>query len=109
NSGQLMSLSNSSINGVTESASYTYDLQRRLVTSNQSTNSTSAQRRFVYDRWGNRTSVYDATSGGNQIQSVSLVQSSSIPNNQIASVTQGGSTYTYSYDANGNLRINPPF
>ena len=103
-----MSLS-STINGVTESASFTYDLQRRLVTSNQSTNSTSAQRRFVYDRWGNRTGVYDATSGGSLIQSVSLVQSSSILNNQIASVTQGGTTYTYTYDANGNLLLYTPF
>ena len=58
NSGQLMSLSGS-IGGQTESASYSYDNLGRLLTSNQITNSTSAQRRFVYDRFGNRTAVYD--------------------------------------------------
>jgi YD repeat-containing protein len=53
----------STINSTTESASYTYDNVGRLLTSNQTSNSTSAQRRFAYDRFGNRTSVYDATSG----------------------------------------------
>ncbi|MEW6131237.1 MAG: RHS repeat-associated core domain-containing protein, partial [Acidobacteriota bacterium] len=103
NSGQLMSISGS-INGTTESASYTYDNLGRLVTSNQTTNSVSAQRRFVYDRWGNRASVYDATSGGNQIQSIALQQSGSVPTNQISSVTtNGGSPVSYTYDANGNV------
>ncbi|MEW6131531.1 MAG: RHS repeat-associated core domain-containing protein, partial [Acidobacteriota bacterium] len=97
----LMSISGS-INSTTESAAYTYDNLGRLVTSNQTTNSVSAQRRFVYDRWGNRTSVYDATSGGNQIQSISLTQSGGAPNNRITSVTSG-STVNYSYDANGNV------
>ncbi len=79
-----------SINSVTESASFTYDLQRRLVTSaNQANGSGSVDRQYSYDRWGNRTSVYDKISGGNLIQSINLVQSSSIPNNQIASVTEG--------------------
>jgi len=64
------------------------DLQRRLVTSAQSSNGSTGDRQFVYDRWGNRTAVYDKTSGGSLIQSVSLVQSSSIPTNQIASITE---------------------
>ena len=101
NAGQLMSVSGS-IGGQTESAAYTYDNVGRLVTSNQTSNGVSAQRRFVYDRWGNRTEVYDATSGGSQIQSVSLEQSGGIPTNRITSVTEG-STLNYSYDAAGNV------
>jgi YD repeat-containing protein len=69
NGGQLMSLS-VTIGGQTESAAFTYDLLNRLVTSNQTTNSTTAQRRFVYDRFGNRTAVYDATTGGNQFHAM---------------------------------------
>jgi RHS repeat-associated protein len=101
NAGQLMSVSGS-IGGQAESAAYTYDLLGRLVTSNQTTNSVSAQRRFEYDRWGNRTAVYDATSGGTQIQSIALEQSGGAPTNRITSVTQG-STVNYTYDAAGNV------
>src|SRR5688572_24405469 len=57
-----------------------------LLTSNQTSNGASAQRRFVYDRWGNRTTVYDATSGGNPIQTLTLEQASSIPTNRLQSV-----------------------
>jgi RHS repeat-associated protein len=101
NAGQLMSVSGT-INSTTESASYTYDNYKRLVTSNQSSNGSSAQRRFVHDRWANRTGVWDATSGGNQIQSIALQGSGGIPTNQIASVT-AGSTLNYSHDAAGNV------
>ncbi len=100
-SGQLMSITGS-INSINESAAYTYDLPGRLVTSNQTSNSTSAQRRFAYDRWGNRTGVWDAVSGGNQIQSATLQQSGGAPTNRIASVT-AGSMVNYTYDAAGNV------
>jgi RHS repeat-associated protein len=102
NAGQLMSVSGT-IGGSTDSAAYRYDNLGRLVSSNQTSNATSAQRRFAYDRWGNRSGVWDATSGGNQIQSVALQQSGGAPTNQIASVTVGKSTQNYVYDANGNL------
>jgi RHS repeat-associated protein len=106
NPGQLLSVSGT-INGATESASYTYDNLGRLLTSSQTSNSTSAQRRFAYDRWGNRTGVWDATSGGTQIQSVSLQSVSfpstgSAPTNHITSVTNSGSTVSYTYDSVGN-------
>ena len=101
NAGQLMSISGT-IGGVTESAAYTYDDLGRLVTSNQTSNTSSAQRRFAYDRWGNRTGMWDAASGGNQIQSITLQQSGGAPTNRIASVTSG-STVNYSYDAAGNV------
>jgi RHS repeat-associated protein len=102
NSHQLVSLSGT-INGTTESASYTYDLQHRLVTSAQSSNGVSAQRRFAYDRWGNRTGEWDAVSGGSQIQSVTLQQSGGAPTNRITSVTNSGATANYTYDAAGNV------
>jgi RHS repeat-associated protein len=101
-SGQLMSITGT-INGATESASYTYDDLGRLVTSNQTSNGSSAQRRFQYDRWGNRTSVYDAIIGGNQIQSVTLQQSGGAPTNQLTSVTNSGKTFNYTYDNAGNV------
>jgi RHS repeat-associated protein len=102
NARQLMSISGT-INSTTESASYTYDNYFRLVTSNQTSNSSSAQRRFAYDRWGNRTGVWNATSGGTQIQSISYPTAGSAPTNRISSVTNNGSTVNYSYDAAGNV------
>ncbi len=101
NAGQLMSISGT-INSMTESAAYTYDNLGRLVTSNQTSNGSSAQRRFGYDRWANRTGVWDAVSGGAQIQSIALQQSGGAPTNRIASVTSG-STLNYVYDAAGNV------
>jgi hypothetical protein len=44
------------------------------------------QRRFAYDRWGNRTGMWDATSGGNQLQSISIAMSNGVANNRIDSV-----------------------
>src|SRR5947209_18626514 len=94
----------STINGTTESASYTYDNYGRLATSNQTSNGVTAQRRFAYDRFGNRTGVWDATSNGTQIQSVSLQtvtfpNTGSAPTNGISAVN--GTSYLY--DANGNV------
>jgi hypothetical protein len=47
--------------------------------------------------------VWDAMSGGNQIQSVTLEQSGGAPTNRIASVTNNGVTVNYAYDAAGNV------
>jgi RHS repeat-associated protein len=102
NTHQLISLTGT-INGTTESASYTYDLAHRLITSAQSSNGASAQRRFAYDRWGNRTAEWDAVSGGSQIQSITLQQSGGAPTNRITSVTNSGVTANYTYDAAGNV------
>jgi YD repeat-containing protein len=76
NAGQFMAVNNSSqILGSPETAAYTYDLNDRLATSSETTNATTYDRQFSYDAWGNRTSEYDAVSGGTQIQSLTLVQS----------------------------------
>jgi RHS repeat-associated protein len=97
NTHQMISLSGT-INGTTESATYTYDLQKRLVTSSQTSNGSSAQRRFSYDRWGNRTGMWDAVSSGNQLQNIVIDGA-----NHIWSVNSSTSDPNYYYDAGGNL------
>ena len=102
NAGQLVSVTGS-IAGQTESASYSYDLLARLNTSSQTTNGVSAQRRFVYDRWGNRTGVWDAVTGGNEIQSITIKQSGGAPTNRIQTLTNNGVTVNYDHDSNCNV------
>jgi YD repeat-containing protein len=104
NAGQLMKVVNqggtqSQINGLAESASYTYDNVGRLVTSDQISQGANAQRRFAYDRWGNRTGVWNAVTGGTQIQTVALDAPGGIPTNRIQSVN----SVNHSYDSAGNL------
>lgn len=110
NSGQLMAIVNnpstqpSKINGQTRTQTFTYDDLGRLATA---TGWSAWQRRFAYDRWGNRTGVWDATTGGNQIQSIVLQQETGapagVPSNRLTSVTNSGVTSTQTYDASGNL------
>ncbi len=106
NTHQMVSLTGT-INGTAESVSYSYDLQKRLVTSDQTTNGSSAQRLFSYDRWGNRTAVYDGLPGGKTpptlIQSVQLEQSGGAPTNRITAVTNNGTPSNYVFDAAGNV------
>ena len=47
--------------------------------------------------------MWDAVSGGTQIQSVVLQQSGGAPTNRLTSVTTSGVTANYSYDAAGNV------
>ena len=110
NSGQLMAITNnpssqpSTINGQTRNQAFTYDDLGRLVTA---TGWSTWQRRFAYDRWGNRTGVWDATSGGTQIQSVTLQQQpgapAGVPSNRATTITNSGIALTQTYDAAGNL------
>jgi len=103
NSGQLMSITGT-INGQSRAQSFTYDDVGRLVTA---TGWGAWQRRFEYDRWGNRTGVWDATVGGTQIQSIALQQQAGsspvAPSNRMQTVTQAASVLTQQYDAAGNL------
>src|SRR6185503_10596612 len=110
NSGQLMAIGNnpsgqpSTINGQNRTQSFSYDDLGRLVTA---TGWSAWQRRFDYDRWGNRTGVWDATSGGNQIQSAVLEHQpgapAGVPSNRLTSVTNLGTTLPQTYDPSGNV------
>ncbi|MBO0798681.1 MAG: RHS repeat-associated core domain-containing protein, partial [Blastocatellia bacterium] len=97
NSGQLVSVSGT-INGQNRNQSFTYDNVGRLVTA---TGWGSWARRFDYDRYGNRTAVWDAVSGGNQLQNTALEQVAGITTNRIASVNDKA----FSYDASGNTTV----
>src|SRR6266404_5136538 len=104
NAGQLMAINNNStINGTTENADYTYDNLGRLATSTQTSNGSSAQRTYSFDRWGNRTAAYDDNKGIHQIQTIALQQGGGAPTNRITSVTNSGTTLNYAYDAAGNV------
>jgi RHS repeat-associated protein len=95
NSGQLMSITGT-LNGQTRAQSFTYDNVGRLVTA---TGYQVWERRFDYDRFGNRTGVWDRASGGSQIQSVAIQTAGSIPTNRISTVN----SVSYVYDSSGNL------
>ena len=94
NSEQLVSI-DGTINSGSRSQTFTYDTFRRLATAS---GWSASGRRWAYDRWGNRTGMWDAISGGNQLQNILIATTSSVANNRIANVN--GVTYTY--DASGN-------
>jgi len=95
NNGQLVSV-NGTINGQGRNQAFTYDNVGRLVTA---TGWGSWARRFDYDRYGNRTAVWDAVSGGNPLQNTVIGQSGGMTTNRIASVNGT----TFNYDASGNV------
>jgi RHS repeat-associated protein len=95
NSGQLVSV-NGTINGQNRDQTFAYDNVARLVTA---TGWGSWARRVGYDRFGNRTGVWDAASGGNQLQNTVIEQAGGIATNRVASVNGTA----YSYDASGNV------
>jgi RHS repeat-associated protein len=84
------------LNGQSRAQSFTYDNVGRLVTA---TGYQVWERRFDYDRFGNRTAVWDRASGGSQIQSVAIQTAGSIPTNRISTVN----SVSYLYDSSGNL------
>jgi RHS repeat-associated protein len=95
NSGQLVSVTGT-INTQARDQAFTYDNVGRLVTA---TGWSAWARKFGYDRYGNRTAVWDAVSGGNQLQNTVIAQSGGITTNQIASVNGT----SFNYDASGNV------
>gem|GEM_PF-6532799 len=95
NSGQLVNITGT-INGQGRNQAFTYDNVRRLVTA---TGWGSWARRFDYDRFGNRTAVWDAASGGNQLQNTVIGQLGEVKTNRIASVNGTA----FGYDASGNV------
>ncbi len=95
NSGQLVSASGT-INNQNRNQTFSYDNVGRLVTA---TGWGMWARRFDYDRYGNRTAVWDAVSGGAQLQTTVIGQANGAPTNRIESVNGTA----FSYDASGNV------
>lgn len=94
NNGQMISVTGT-VNGANRNQVFGYDNVGRLLTAT----GPSWQRRYGYDRWGNRTGVWNATSGGTQIQSVAIAMTASVTNNRVANVNG----INYSHDASGNM------
>jgi RHS repeat-associated protein len=94
-SGQLVSVTGT-INGQGRNQAFTYDNVGRLVTA---TGWGAWARRFDYDRYGNRTGVWDAVSGGNPLQNALMEQVGGIKTNRITSVNGTA----FAYDASGNV------
>jgi RHS repeat-associated protein len=108
NSGQLMSVTQtptSTINSQKRDERYKYDNVGRLVSRE---GWGGGQRKFEYDRWGNRTKVWNSVSGGQQIQNITLQQTGGIPTNRISSVTNTSGNavegLSYQYDSAGNVK-----
>jgi RHS repeat-associated protein len=95
NSGQLV-IVNGTINGQGRNQAFTYDNVGRLVTA---TGWGAWARRHDYDRYGNRTAVWDAALGGNQLQNTIIGQVGGIKTNRVASVNGTA----FSHDAGGNV------
>jgi len=94
NTGQLVNISGT-INSASRSQTLTYDNLARLLTAS---GWSVWGRRYSYDRWGNRTGMWDAASGGNQLQNIAVATTGGVANNRIANVNG----VVYSYDASGN-------
>jgi RHS repeat-associated protein len=95
NSGQLVSV-NGTVNGQVRNQAFTYDNVGRLVTA---TGWGAWARRFDYDLYGNRTAVWDAVTGGNQLQNTVIGQVGGVKTNRVASVNG----MAFSHDASGNM------
>jgi RHS repeat-associated protein len=106
NSGQLMSIGGT-INGQDRGQAFTYDNVGRLVTAD---GWSAWGRRFSYDRWGNRTGMWNAVAGGSQLQNIAIALTGGFANNRISNVNgvaysyDGGNctadgAHTYLYDA----------
>ena len=92
NTGQLMDVTSSQINGQQRNESYNYDPVARLTQAS----GFYAQRNYTYDRWGNRTGV-----SGGASQTVTMQQpGGGVTNNRIANVNSG---LSYTYDAAGDV------
>lgn len=109
NTGQLMSITSAStLNGQQANQGFAYDLLGRLekATGPGPATTPAWQRRFVYDRWANRTEVWDkVTVGqGTRIQSVAFQRDTAgVPlTNRISTVTNA-TTVSYLHDAAGDV------
>jgi RHS repeat-associated protein len=95
NSGQLVNITGT-INGQNRNQAFTYDNVGRL---NTATGWGAWARRYDYDKFGNQTAVWDAVTGGAQLQNTVIEQAAGIQTNRIASVNGTA----FSHDASGNV------
>ena len=93
NSGQQVGVTGT-INGQNRNQAFTYDNVGRLATATGLSTQGAWARRYEYDRYGNRTAVFDAVSGGNQLQHAAIMNTNRIDN------VDG---IVFRYDASGNM------
>ncbi|HEX5081228.1 MAG TPA: RHS repeat-associated core domain-containing protein, partial [Blastocatellia bacterium] len=99
NSGQIVSVTGT-INGQDRSQTFTYDNVGRLLTATGLSTQGPWARRYEYDQYGNQTKVWDAVSGGSQLQNTTIeVNTLGAKTNRIASVNGT----LFGYDASGNV------
>ena len=98
NSGQLVSVTGT-INSQNRNQAFTYDNVGRLATATGFSTQGAWARRHEYDRYGNRTAVFDAVSGGNPLQNTMIAQANGMTTNRIASVNGTA----FEYDVSGNV------
>jgi RHS repeat-associated protein len=94
NTGQVVTITGA-INGQSRNQTFTYNNVGSLATAT----GTTWQRRYGYDRWGNRTGMWNSTVGGTQLQNIAIATTNGMFNNRIASVN----AVSYNYDLSGNL------
>lgn len=96
NTGQLVTITGA-VNGQSRNQTFKYDNVGRLATATGPT----WQRRYGYDRWGSRTGMWNATTGGTQLQNITIATTDGKFNNRIANVNGT----SYDYDPAGNLKM----
>ena len=96
-----LSTQKQTLNGTTYTTSYTYDKDNRLTKTTEGTVSAG----YTYDALG-RMTVMDAQSGGKSVVKTTIGYndpSSTTATGQVRTWKSGATTYTYAYDARGNI------
>ena len=96
-----LSTQKQTLNGTTYTTSYTYDKDNRLTKTTEGTVSAG----YTYDALGRMTAM-DAQSGGKSVVKTTIGYndpSSTTATGQVRTWKSGATTYTYAYDARGNI------
>ena len=97
-----LSTQKQTLNGTTYTTSYTYDKDNRLTKTTEGTVSAG----YTYDALGRMTAM-DAQSGGKSVLKTTIGYndpSSTTATGQVKTWKSGSTTYTYAYDARGNIQ-----